>query len=202
MENLFNNKTKTDIFKQIQYDLLELQENADDEEINNIFEKIPPDFLNNKDDIMIICQLFAYYSRNNCRTKKGNVIKLLEKIIEPMKIHLQDESSFFWFIFGGLWLYEEGLISIEKIINATRQDDSLKVTEYFLPEIIEKETEIFEKEIKNKFEPIKYTKEYINEFKELRKKHFKWLRNSGDFHDPSYLEIEKNPLRLSIKPMT
>ena len=70
MENLFNNKTKTDIFKQIQYDLLELQENADDEEINNIFEKIPPDFLNNKDDLMIICQLFAYYSRNNCRTKK------------------------------------------------------------------------------------------------------------------------------------
>ena len=70
MENLFNNKTKTDIFKQIQYDLLELQENADDEEINNIFEKIPPDFLNNKDDLMIIiCVLFKEqlpYKKRKC----------------------------------------------------------------------------------------------------------------------------------------
>ena len=43
------------------------------------------------------------------------------------------------------------------------------------------------------------TTETVTKFKELRKKHLNWLLTSGDFHDPSYLEIEKNRLRLSIK---
>lgn len=36
-------------------------------------------------------------------------------------------------------------------------------------------------------------------YKELRKKLFKWYKESNDFKDPFYRETEKNPLRLSIK---
>ena len=204
MENLFIDDAKIKIFKQIQNDLLDLESNSKEQVIDDLIKKIPQNYLENKEDLMTICQLFSYYGRNHAHKNKGNVIKLFEKIMIPIKTHLHDESTFFWNIFGGLcyfklWFYEEGFISIEKIINSIRQSNSIRTIEYFLPEIIEKVPDIFDKEIKERFEPKKYSKEYIDYFKKLRKKHFNWLRNSNDFHNPIYREIEKDPLRYSIK---
>lgn len=67
-----------------------------------------------------------------------------------------------------------------------------------MPEFLKEEPEIFEKEIKPKLSK-PFSEKEINEFIELRKKVFKWLRESNDYHDPSYREIETNQLRLSIK---
>lgn len=207
MENLFTDKTAINIFKQIQFDLLDLQTNSGEEEISDLINKIPSEILNDKDNLMVVCRLFSYYARDNLHQNVGNAVKLFYKIIEPLKMHLKHESSFFWSIFGSLlffklWMYEEGLITIEEIINATRQPNlerSNDTIEYFLPEIIEKEPEIFETEIKNKLDPSKYSKEHLTEHKELRKKYFEWIKNSNDFKDPFYREIEKDPLRYSIK---
>lgn len=203
MFNFFNDTTKIKFFSQIQNDLSSLPSNSKDEQINEIIEKIPNNFLNNKDDLMMICQLFAYNSRAVSNTNKRNSIKLFQKILIPIKTHLKDESSFFWQIFKGLfcfklWMHDEGLISIEQIIRETRKDTTGTVALYFLPEIIEEEPEIYSKEIKFLLKK-EYSEEHITEFKELRQKYFKWLIESSDFMDSSYLAIEKDPLRLSIK---
>lgn len=203
MYNIFNDTQKIKLISQIEKDLCDLRPNANEDEINNIINQIPPQYLTQKDDLMMVCQTFAYYARNNFQTNKGNSIKLFEKIFSPIKEILQDLSSFFWNIFGGLfffklWFYNENLISMEQIIQATRFQEAPTVAEYFLPEIIEHEPEIFESEIKKKIH-VPYTKEYIDEFVDLRVKYFNWLRNSNDYHDSAYLEIEKDPFRLSIK---
>lgn len=204
LKTLFNDKDKIKVFKDIQYNLLSLEPNSNDEAINNIISQIPQEFLTGKEDLMAISQLFFYYSRNTHQKNKGNTIKLFEKIIDQAKTYLQDESSFFWNICGGiiyfkLWLHEEGLISIEKIVNSLKQSDSIETIEFFLPELIEKVPEIFEKDFKYKIPPEKYSEEYISSFKELRKKYFDWVRNSNDYNDPNYSEIEKDPLRYAIK---
>ncbi|KAK8898213.1 hypothetical protein M9Y10_000489 [Tritrichomonas musculus] len=203
MEDLFYDTEKIDQFIQIQSNLLDLAPNSSEEELDNLIKRIPPNYLNQKYDLMTICQLFIYYSRNNIHNIKGNTIKLLEKIMKQIKLYLSDESTFFWNISSGLfylklWFYEENLISIEEIIGYCRIKNHFAAREYFFPEIIEKEPETFESD----FKPIlqtTFSEQYINNFKELRKKYFNWLRNSCDYHDPSYLEIEKNQLRLAIK---
>lgn len=81
---------------------------------------------------------------------------------------------------------------------AAQEDKSSYVTEYFLPEIIKEKSEIFDKELKYKYKK-SFSSETIQNYIELRKKHFKWIRESSDYHDPTYQEIEKNRLRLSIK---
>lgn len=203
MENIFNNDEKIDVFMQIENDLMELEPNSPDEKIENLINHIPINYLNQKEDLMMICQLFTHYSRNYIHSCKGNAIKLFERIMEPIKTYLQDEQTFFWVISGGLfylklWFYEENLISIDKIIQVSRRPNSLPVTEYFLPEIIEKEPEIYEQEIKSMFNKT-FSEEYLSEFKKLRCKYFNFLRSSNDYTDPSYKEIETNPLRLAIK---
>lgn len=97
-----------------------------------------------------------------------------------------------------LWMYQEGLISIYNIIQAINLDETRKLIEYFYPEVIEKEPEAYLKEYKFQLPRI-YSDEEIIEFKEKRRKHFQWIREFGDFHDPLYLEIEQDQLRLSIK---
>ncbi|KAK8860558.1 hypothetical protein M9Y10_012223 [Tritrichomonas musculus] len=199
MENILNDSAKIKIYAAIQNKLCELEPNASDDDISKIIDLIPPNFLNQKEELMKICQLFSYIARNDRITKKGDTIKLFERIMQPIKTHLQDQSIFFWTIFGGilcfkLWLYEEGLITIDTIIQVL--DES--TTEYFLPEIKEEYPEYFEKQFQNQLK-IKYSDEYLDEFKIKRKKYFKFLRESNNYHDPSYREIENDPLRLSIK---
>ena len=206
MECIFNDLTKIKIYGQIQALLCELNPIASDKEIDDLINQIPSNLLTQKDDLMVICSLFSYYSRNNLQNNKGTVIKLFEKILQPIKEHLQDESSFFWNIFGclfcfKLWFYEEGLIKIEDIIQAVRSDlfnNKETLVAFFLPEIIEREPELFEKEIKPKI-TFQYSDDHIIEFKESRKKYFKWLRDSNNYNDPFYREIESDKLRLSIK---
>lgn len=202
MENIFDNETKRIFFAKIQNSLYNLKVNSPDYDIQNIINQIPNNYLNQKEDLMLICCLFSYYTRNNLIKCKRNGIKLFEKIIIPIKKHMPNESTFLWKIFGGLnyfklWMYEEGLISINTIIQKIR-NKSLYIVEYFFPEIIEKDPELYEKEIKPQLDK-QYTEKDIIEFKELRKKHFKWLRDSNDFLDPLYKEIETNKLRLALK---
>ena len=94
-------------------------------------------------------------------------------------------------------MYQEGLISIDTIILSAKKDKTHSIAEYFCPEIIEKEPEIFEKEIKYKI-TCPYTSEYIQQFKEKRNKYLKWICESGDYHDPLYREIETNKLLYAI----
>ena len=125
------------------------------------------------------------------------------EILFPIKEKLQDESSFFWSIFGGnyylkLMFYEEGLIKFDQILLAIQNNFKSLSTEYFLPEVLENDQEFFEKKIKYRYNK-PYSKEYIDQFKKLRKKYFEWIINCADYNDPSYREIEKNSLRLAIK---
>ena len=203
MDNLFKDKIKYNLFSQIQKDLINLPPNPEEDQINEIIQKIPSDSLNSKDDLKTIIQLFSSYAFNILIFHRRNAIKLLEKIMPQIKAHLQNESTFFWkvfdnFLYMKLWMYQEGLISINNIIQAINLDETRKLIEYFYPEVIEKEPEAYLKEYKFQLPRI-YSDEEIIEFKEKRRKHFQWIRESGDFHDPLYLEIEQDQLRLSIK---
>lgn len=203
MKNILDNEEEIRSFTRIQEELYKLPENATDEEIANFISEIPPKFLSDKDDLMTICKIFAYYSRNFQQTSKQNSIKLFDKILDIMKAKLKNESEFFFNIFGGtyylhFYMYQNGLIDMEEIIQRSIRFKYPYFTEYFLPEIIESTPEIFDKEIKDHLK-FKYSKESIENFKELRSKHFKWLRESNDYNDPLYQEIETNPLRLAIK---
>ena len=127
----------------------------------------------------------------------------MSKILQPIKDHLQGESSFLWNICGGnmylkLWLFKENLISIDQIINSAQIHNTNIIAEYFLPEIVKYNPEYYEKEIQFKIQK-KYTKEDIYNFEKLREKHIKWYLSTNDYHDPVYPEIETNHLRLAIK---
>lgn len=195
--------TRIKKYAEIQSSLLSLKPNSTDAELDNIISQIPPEFLSSTEDLMILCQLFSHYGKYINHSIRGNVIKLFERIMDPIRNFLKDESNFFLIIFDGilyfkLIFYEEGLISIQNIIDISMQDQSCLYAEYFMPEIIEKEPEIFEKEIKQKLK-CPCTPEYINEFKEKRKKYIKWVRDSSDYNDSFYQEIDSNALRISIK---
>ena len=203
MEDLFKDKIKYELFSQIQKDLINLPPNPEEDQINDLIQKIPSDSLNSKDDLKTIIQLFSSYAKNILIFHKRNAIKLLEKIMPQIKTHLQNESEFFCSTFEHilyikLWMHQEGLISINSIIKEINFDKTGKNLEYFYPEIIEKEPKAYLKEYKFRLSKI-YSDEEITEFKEKRRKHFQWLRESGDFHDPLYTEIEPDQLRLSIK---
>lgn len=203
MNNIFQDEAKIKIFAQIQENLLGLQPNSSEEEIDNLISQIPQNILQSKDDLMTVCQLFSHYGNYISHLIRGNVIKLFEKILEPIKTHLQDESYFLWNIFDGLnyfklIMYEQGLISIQQIIMSSQLDKTFITSEYFLPEIIEYNPDIFEKELKYKIH-CPYSKDYIEKLKEKRKKHINWIRNSNNYKDPEFKEIENDSLRLAIK---
>ena len=98
MENLFNDKTKVMQYAEIQNKLCNLTGNSSDEEIDNFIKEIPQQFLDQKEDLMIICRLFAFYNRCGSRRIRGNGIKLFEKIMKPIKKHLANQSIFFFYI--------------------------------------------------------------------------------------------------------
>mgnify|MGYP006962165672 CR=1 FL=1 len=163
MESIFNDLEKIKIFSQVQKSLCDLRPNSEDAEIEKIINLIPEIYFDQKEDLMIICRLFAFYNRCGSRRIRGNGIKLFEKIMKPIKKHLANQSIFFFNIFGPLnyfkqWLYEEGLITFDVIIQSALSNESLVIAEYFLPEIIEKEPEIYEKVFKKKLK-IQITKD-------------------------------------------
>ena len=203
MENFFQDIDKIKSYAEIQKHLIDLKQNASDEEIQSLINQIPQHFLTQKNDIIMICQLFAHYAKFTSHLIRGNAIKLFEKIKTPIKTYLKDDSNFLCKIFKGfyyfeLMMYENGLITIDDIIMSILVDKSSLEAEYFLPEIIKERPEIFEKEIKYYIKS-PYSDDYLQKFKDTRQKHIQWIRSSCDFHDPLYQEIETNKLRLSIK---
>lgn len=203
MNNLFQDNERIVFYADLQSDLFSLEQNPSDDTLNLIINQIPSNLLNEKDILMSICHIFAQYARKRPAIMKKNSIRLFKLILPFMKKNLQNESSFLWGIFGGLlffklWMYEEGLITFDQIILSAQNDETSTITEYFLPEIIDTNFEIFEKELKYRFKKT-FSSEKVEQFRELRKKYFKWLIESGDYQDSIYSEIENNKLRLSIK---
>ena len=87
MEHIPIDESKINIYAKIQDSLCELLPNSSDESIDEIINQIPQNYLTQKEDLMMICQLFAYYSRNFTQNIKGNAIKLIERILKYMKIY-------------------------------------------------------------------------------------------------------------------
>ena len=194
---------KINSFAKIQLNLLNLKNDSSQEEINKLIDQIPLSIRIRKDYLRVVCRLIAYYSLISDISKKRNTIILFDNLMRYLKLYLQDESSFFWNIFGNdlvfkYLMYKQGLISIEQIILNSKKDKTSKVIQFFLPEIIEEEPEIFEKELKYQNE-INFSSNSIEELKQTRDKYIEWLRKSADFNDSIYREIEKDQLRLSIK---
>lgn len=203
MYQIFTDECKINCFANIQINLCNLNNNANDDDIKELINEIPQIYLNDKENLEIVCELFAKYARNQPPSKKKNSIKLFDRIKPFMKTHLKGESAFFWKIFGGLyffkyWMYEEGFISIEYIIQYIQRYNNIDDFQYFLPEIIEQEPEVFNKELKHLFN-LPLSMDEILKFKEILSKHLKWIKESGDYNDHIYSEIEKNKLRLAIK---
>lgn len=207
MQTIFKNDEYIKLYSQIQKRICLLEPNSDDESIDEIFQLLPSNFFDEKENLIMICRSFGMLGRY--RRKIGRVvIKLFDRIMKHIKRDLQNESSILWNIFGGCFyykflMYQEGLINIDFIILCAQSDKTSKTAEYFLPEIIEYDIELFEKEIKFKYPCFSsldsYSQENIQRIKILRNKHLKWLKESSDYFDEFYGEIEKDPLRLSIK---
>ena len=95
MSRIFEDNSKIKQFEQIQKNLSSLMPNSADDAIQSLLSQIPEELLATKEDLMIICELFAIYARNKHKTKKRNVFKLFEGIMTQIKAQLNDESSFF-----------------------------------------------------------------------------------------------------------
>lgn len=202
MSTIQFDESKIKIYSQIQRNLCDLYKNPSDSQFDNLIQQIPPQLLNEKEDLMVICELFALYGRIFPISNKKNAFKLMDKIMIFIKKILSDEPQFFWKIFGGsicykLWFYQEGLITIEQVVRSAILDSPL-VTEIFLPEIIEKVPEIFDKELKYKCQ-IPYGEEELKQYKQRRDMHMRWMKESCDYNDQIYAQIETDKLRLSIK---
>lgn len=203
MDKLQFDEGKIKIYANIQTLLCSLEPNSSKEAIDNLIKQIPQDYLNQKEELKMISQLFAQYGKNSLPTKRGNVIKLFSSIMPSLKKHLPNESPFFWEIFGSLlhfklWFFQEGLISIDQILAATFQESTPSVKRYFYPEIYEYNKEIFDKEIRPKGH-FNTDEENINEFKDNRQKFFNFLRDSNDFNDPIYEELVEEEFVLTLK---
>lgn len=206
MDSIFN-KSKVNLYAKIQRNLSLLKPNSTEEEIDSIFQQIPPSFYEEKENLIMICQFLGMIGRY--RRQMGRItIQLFEKIMKYIKKNLSDDPSLFWNIFGSCsyfkyWMYKEGLIDVNQILMSSQSEETSLSAEYFLPEIIENDPELFHSEIKKKFPCFSsensYSSEKVKQLKILREKHLKWLKESGDYHDESYREIEKDPIRLAIK---
>ncbi|KAK8838100.1 hypothetical protein M9Y10_036052 [Tritrichomonas musculus] len=204
---LFKNKSTLNLYAKIQKNLSKLKPNSCDEEIQAIFNIIPSTFYDEKQNLIVLCQLFGMIGRY--RRQMGRItIQLFQNIMNYIQKYLQNESSLFWNIFGSCfyfkyWMYKEGLIDIEQIILSSQSDKTSLTASYFFPEIIEHNPEFFFKDIKFRFQCFQsessYSTDKIELLRKLREKHLTWLKKSGDYHNELYKEIEKDQLRLSIK---
>lgn len=184
MEKIFTNTSKLNFYVKIQKKLSKLKPNSSDDDIQEIFAKIPSTFYDEKQNLIILCQLFGFIGR--FRRQMGRItIKLFENIMKYLKKDLQNESQFFWNIFGScsyfkFLMYKEGLIDIDQIILSAQSNEKSLVAEYFLPEILEHNPESFHKEIKFKFACFQleesYSPEKVQDIKNLREKHLMWLK--------------------------
>lgn len=207
MIKIFEDQTQLKLYSTIQKHLHALHPKSREKKLNKIFDLFPADFLNQKENLLMISNLFANVGVNHM-TKYGVVIKLFSRILPLMKIYLQDESSAIWnltqnLFFLKLWFYEKGLISIQQIQLASLIDNSTITAQYFLPELIKNDPRFFYFEIKPKYsifyDKSTYSKETIQKVLENRQKFFKWILLSNDRTHPIYREIETDPLRLAIK---
>ena len=206
--NDFNKlQSQVEVYAKIQEQIYSLRPASTDEEIEDLFKIIPSTFYEQKDNLVMLCQLFAKCEEHE--PKMGRVtIKLFDYILPIIKLNFQSESSLIWEIFGTCsyfkhWMYKEGLIDIEQILQSSLTDESSLTAQYFLPEIIDNDPKYFCEKIIDKFKCFSddnlFTEDHINDLKSLRDKHFLWLKESNDYNDELYKEIEKNPIRLAIK---
>lgn len=92
MRKIFLDHTKINLFALIQKKLLRLRPESSEKSINKIFNLFPPNFLDEKENLIMAIKLFVMIAC--CRIYMYKmVIKLLQKILHKMKIYLQDESS-------------------------------------------------------------------------------------------------------------
>lgn len=201
------NIAELEVYANIQKYLRDLNEESTDEQIEDLFKIVPTDYLNSKERLLMLCQIFAKVSRNH-RKMDRIIYKLFEHILEDIKRNLSDESIEFWEIFYGvfhfkLWLYEQGLISIDTIVMKAQKDQSSETAQYFLPEIIEKKPEFFYKDIKFRFPHFSHEESYseqtISNLKSLRLKHREWVKTSNDYYDTIFEQIETDRLKYAIK---
>ena len=82
-------KMKLSLYAKIQRSLCNLKSDSSNLEIDQFINQIPKNFLSQKDDLMIICQLFAFFSLFHSVKMKSLVIKLFEKIMKPIKTILR-----------------------------------------------------------------------------------------------------------------
>lgn len=146
MIKIFEDQTQLKLYSTIQKHLHALHPKSREKTLNKIFDLFP-DFLNQKENLLMISNLFASVGVNHM-TLYGVVIKLFSRILPLMKMHLQDESSAIWnlthdLFFLKLWFYEKGLISIQQIKLASLSDNSTITAQYFLPELIKNDPRIF-----------------------------------------------------------
>lgn len=74
-KNLFQDEAKIKTYAQIQEVLCSLRPNASDEEIDNIIKLIPAEYLNQQEELRLICQLFSFNARLQPTPKKGNFFR-------------------------------------------------------------------------------------------------------------------------------
>ena len=94
MDNILKDSAKIKIYTEIQGKLCDLEPNASDEKINEIINLIPPSFLNQKEDLMKICQFFSYIARND-RITKEIVSNYLKKLWNQLKRICKTNHHFF-----------------------------------------------------------------------------------------------------------
>ena len=70
MSRIFEDNSKIKQFEQIQKNLGSLMPNSADDAIQSLLSQIPEELLATKEDLMIICELFAIYARNKHKAKK------------------------------------------------------------------------------------------------------------------------------------
>lgn len=68
MEKIFQDEKRIKSYAQIQKSLCLLEQNSDDDKINEVIQKIPKEFLTQKDNLMILCQLFVIFIKNKFST--------------------------------------------------------------------------------------------------------------------------------------
>ena len=95
MNYFSDNIDKIEQFETIQNNLISLEPNTNDEEIKKVIDQIPKEYLNQKEDLMMICELFAIYARVKNRTKKRNAFKLFEGIMDYIKKYVSRRSYFY-----------------------------------------------------------------------------------------------------------
>ena len=80
MKAMFSDKSKVKLLSKFQKNLILLNPNSSQETINIIFEKFPPNFLENKENLIIICKSFEMIPRRS-HHMIFITVKLFQKVL-------------------------------------------------------------------------------------------------------------------------